>query len=385
MNALSITPTDFVDILCPALLTQIERAECVVKRTGGGGDSSRSGEHIKSEKKLFQFAWLYATISILIISMCGLVGVAIVPLMRSSSYSTILMFLVAVAIGTLAGDALMHLLPHALTPHLDHGDDTLPSDHKNDEAVYLCAFAFLAAVFMYVLETMLPLLLSGHGHHHHHHHPEHSHGRDRRSSSIIQEEMTLEPGKICKSVDGEVEQELNLTGLQSEEMMKGGDNAPLSPIAFMVVIGDGLHNITDGLAIGAAFAFDPITGMATALAVLCHELPHELGDFALLLKTGVSIRRALILNVISSVLSLIGMAFGLFIAGIHTSMVRWIYAATAGTFLYIAMADLIPEMSREPEGKTVKAVLVQVSGILIGGLIMLTIALNEDRLRILFE
>lgn len=385
VNALTITPTDFVDILCPALLTQIEREECVVgkKKTSITGNNA-----IKSEKKLFQFAWLYASISILIISMCGLVGVAIVPLTRSSSYNYILMFLVAVAIGTLAGDALMHLLPHALSPHLDHGDDTLSSDQKNDEAVYLCAFAFLAAVCMYVLETLLPLLLSGSGgghHHHSHHHHNHSHARDRRSSSIIQEEMTLEPGKTSKSGEGEIEPDMNLSALQSDDMMKEKRNAPLSPIAFMVIIGDGLHNITDGLAIGAAFAFDPITGMATALAVLCHELPHELGDFALLLKTGVSIKRALILNVVSSVLSLFGMAFGLIIAGIHTSMVRWIYAATAGTFLYIAMADLIPEMSREPEGKTVKAVMVQVSGILIGGLIMLTIALNEDRLRILFE
>lgn len=125
--------------------------------------------------------------------------------------------------------------------------------------------------------------------------------------------------------------------------------------------------------------------MATALAVLCHELPHELGDFALLLKTGVSIKRALILNLISSVLSLVGMAFGLIVAGIHTSLVRWIYAGTAGTFLYIAFADLIPEMGREQEGKTLKATLCQVTGILLGGLIMLTIALNEDRLRILFE
>lgn len=380
VNDLSITPTDFVDILCPALLTQIERDECVVKKMPNtAGD--RGG--IKTEKKLFQFAWLYASISILIISMCGLVGVAIVPLMRSNSYNYILMFLVAIAIGTLAGDALMHLLPHALTPHLDHGDDTLPSDHKNDEAVYLCAFAFLAAVVMYVLETVLPMVLSGGGGHHHHHSHNHSHGRDRRSSSIIQEEMTLEPGRNFKSADGaEGEQDLNLA---SKDILKGHQEAPLSPIAFMVIIGDGLHNLTDGLAIGAAFAFDPITGMATALAVLCHELPHELGDFALLLKTGVSIKRALILNVISSVLSLIGMAFGLFIAGIHTSMVRWVYAATAGTFLYIAMADLIPELSREPEGKTLKAVMCQVSGILIGGLIMLTIALNEDRLRILFE
>ena len=68
-----------------------------------------------------------------------------------------------------------------------------------------------------------------------------------------------------------------------------------------------MHNLTDGLAIGAAFALDPVTGMATAFAVLCHELPHELGDFALLLKTGVTIKRALFLNIVSSILIFIGL------------------------------------------------------------------------------
>lgn len=125
--------------------------------------------------------------------------------------------------------------------------------------------------------------------------------------------------------------------------------------------------------------------MATAFAVLCHELPHELGDFALLLQTGVSIRKAVFLNIVSSVLSVIGMILGLVIAGIHTGFVRWIYAGTAGTFLYIALSDLVPELSRNSIEKNLKNSMLQISGILTGGLIMLAIALNEDRLRILFE
>lgn len=258
VNDLAISPVDFVDTLCPALLTQIERGDCVVKRKPSHTDGT------KSEKQLFQFAWLYASISILIISMCGLIGVAIVPLTKSSSYDYILRFLVAVAIGTLAGDALMHLLPHALTPHLAHGDDTISDDssstgHKNDEPVFLCAFAFLAAVLMYILETMLPLLyqLAGHNHSHHHHHHshthnDHTHARSRRSSSIIQEEMTLEPEPRhhFKPVQGDTEPELNISSLNQDELIKKPKENQLSPIAFMVIIGDGLHNITDGLAIG---------------------------------------------------------------------------------------------------------------------------------------
>lgn len=126
-----------------------------------------------------------------------------------------------------------------------------------------------------------------------------------------------------------------------------------------------------------------VTGMATAFAVLCHELPHELGDFALLLQTGVSIKRAIFLNIVSSVLSIIGMVVGLVVAGIHGGFVRWIYAGTAGTFLYIALADLVPELGRS--AKTLKNALLQIGGIFAGGIIMLVIALNEERLKFLFE
>lgn len=124
--------------------------------------------------------------------------------------------------------------------------------------------------------------------------------------------------------------------------------------------------------------------MATALAVLAHELPHELGDFALLISTGVSMKRAMYYNIISSVLSIIGMVIGLVIATIQTSFVRWIYSATAGSFLYIAFADLIPELNRDGRDN-IKLVLIQVVGIALGGIIMLLIGLNEDRLRVLFE
>lgn len=128
---------------------------------------------------------------------------------------------------------------------------------------------------------------------------------------------------------------------------------------------------------------DPVTGMATALAVLCHELPHELGDFALLLQTGVTLRRAFIFNVISSMLSFIGMIFGLLIVNANSAFVRWIYAGTAGTFLYIAFADLIPELGRAEQ--TIKMTIIQALGILIGGIIMLCIGLYEHSLKALFE
>lgn len=123
--------------------------------------------------------------------------------------------------------------------------------------------------------------------------------------------------------------------------------------------------------------------MATALAVLLHELPHELGDFALLLQTGVSLRRALMFNLLSSLLSFIGTIVGLIIVNANSGIERWIYAGTAGTFLYIAFADLVPELNRLEQSP--KMIIIQAVGIALGGIIMLFIGLYEDNLRVLFE
>jgi solute carrier family 39 (zinc transporter), member 10 len=108
----------------------------------------------------------------------------------------------------------------------------------------------------------------------------------------------------------------------------------------MVIMGDGLHNFTDGMAIGAAFSNNIAGGFSTAFAVFCHELPHELGDFAVLLKAGMSARQAVYYNILSSVLSFFGMCFGIWI-GDTPSASQWIFAVAAGLFIYIALVDMV--------------------------------------------
>ena len=66
----------------------------------------------------------------------------------------------------------------------------------------------------------------------------------------------------------------------------------------MVIFGDGIHDLADGMAIGAAFAQSYISGLSTSIAVLCHELPHEIGDFAMLLKAGMTVKQAVMYNLI---------------------------------------------------------------------------------------
>ena len=78
----------------------------------------------------------------------------------------------------------------------------------------------------------------------------------------------------------------------------------VSSVAWMVIFGDGIHNMADGMAIGAAFGESYISGISTSIAVLCHELPHEIGDFAMLLKAGMSVKQAIVYNLLRLVAKL---------------------------------------------------------------------------------
>ncbi|KMQ88794.1 zinc transporter foi [Lasius niger] len=160
----------------------------------------------------------------------------------------------------------------------------------------------------------------------------------------------------------------------------------MSSVAWMVVLGDGLHNFTDGMAIGAAFSANIAGGFSTAIAVLCHELPHELGDFAVLLRAGMSTQQAVFYNVISSVLCLLGMIFGILL-GSTPAATSWIFAAAAGIFIYIALVDMIPELSssHSAESGSLWQCIWQGLGLSTGLGIMLLIAAYEHDLKHIFD
>ncbi len=131
----------------------------------------------------------------------------------------------------------------------------------------------------------------------------------------------------------------------------------------MILIGDALHNFVDGAAIGAAFLASVPIGITTAVAVIAHEVPQEVGDFAILLESGYSRSRALWYNILSSAVSLPGAVAAYYLLPFVSSVVPYLLAVAGASFLYIALADLVP--GRRVSGG-IKSLLWEVPLILIG-------------------
>jgi zinc and cadmium transporter len=114
----------------------------------------------------------------------------------------------------------------------------------------------------------------------------------------------------------------------------------------LIVIGDGFHNFVDGVLIAAAFLTDTHLGITATLAIIAHEIPQEIGDFMVLLNSGYSRRTALVLNVLSSLTSLAGGVLGFYALEGMRSATPYVLVVAAASFIYIAVADLIPDLHR---------------------------------------
>jgi zinc and cadmium transporter len=135
-------------------------------------------------------------------------------------------------------------------------------------------------------------------------------------------------------------------------------------LAAVNLFGDAIHNFIDGLLIAASYLVSPALGLATTIAVLFHEIPQELGDFGILVHSGLGVRRAVLLNLASAGVALLGALAALLAGQVSRDTVTTVLVPiTAGGFVYIAAADLIPELQHDRTGR---GLLVQVSLIVLG-------------------
>ena len=148
------------------------------------------------------------------------------------------------------------------------------------------------------------------------------------------------------------------------------------PLALMNLIGDAFHNFIDGMLIGGSFLASFNLGLMTSIAVALHEIPQEIGDFGVLVHGGFSRKKALLFNFASALTAFLGLGVSLIVGSQIVGFSQLIISFTAGGFIYIAGADLIPELKKETN---FKKSLAQFLGLVLGILIMLVLIILERR------
>jgi len=135
----------------------------------------------------------------------------------------------------------------------------------------------------------------------------------------------------------------------------------------LIIVGDAIHNLVDGVLIAAAFMTDVDLGIVTSLAVAAHEIPQEVGDFAILLNSGYKRSKALFFNVLASLATLLGAVIAYFSLQSMQGALPYILAVAASSFIYIAVADLIPGLHKRTE---IKETIQQITLIMFGVIVI---------------
>lgn len=148
----------------------------------------------------------------------------------------------------------------------------------------------------------------------------------------------------------------------------------IHPFAMMNLFGDAVHNFIDGLIIGASYLASIPVGIATTIAVVLHELPQEIGDFGVLLHGGFSKSKALFYNFLTALTAVAGAIVALLASFYVKDMTTFLLPFAAGTFIYIAGSDLIPELHKEVKAEKS---LLQFVAIVLGVVVMLLLLFLE--------
>ncbi|MDB5729751.1 MAG: family metal transporter [Noviherbaspirillum sp.] len=148
----------------------------------------------------------------------------------------------------------------------------------------------------------------------------------------------------------------------------GHDKDEAGKAGWMILVGDGLHNFTDGILIAAAFLANPNLGLLTALAIIAHEIPQEIGDFIVLLNAGFSRTRAYVYNLLCSLMAIIGGVLGYLTLDRATELIPYVLVFASSGFIYIALSDLMPQMQRRA---TLRETIPQIILITVGVAIVL--------------
>nr|XP_033494273.1 zinc transporter ZIP12-like [Epinephelus lanceolatus]XP_033494274.1 zinc transporter ZIP12-like [Epinephelus lanceolatus] len=346
--------------MCPAIIQQLLGNACE------SAEQKRRGSLPTALEK-----YGYSTVAVLLITVGSMLGICLIFFNScQETYTLILQLFVGLAVGTLSGDALLHLIPQILGLHdAAHSHD---DEHYTEGKDYLWRIlGMIAGIYgFFLIERIFSFFVPSHGHGHGDLALElNCNGQSQRGKSI----STIQLGPVDDLECAEASPEHVDTRRPSHQRQ----GVPL--LAVMVIVGDSLHNFADGLVVGAAFSSSAETGMATTVAILCHEIPHEMGDFAVLLSSGLSVKTAVLMNFLSALTAFMGLYIGLFVSS-DMEVQQWIFAVTAGIFLYLSLVEMLPEMSRVKTDRPCLMFFLQNLGLLMGWACLLLLALFEHEL-----
>ncbi|XP_053319034.1 metal cation symporter ZIP14 isoform X1 [Spea bombifrons] len=379
----SVVDAEGLQSFCPTILQQLETGAC-------HGSPVSQNETVAEGRPSPAEVWGFGFLAVTLISMASLLGVFFAPCVERPVFRRLLTFFIALSIGTLLSNALLQLIPEAF------GFNPLEDSYVSTSAVVFGGF-----YLFFFTEKVLKMILKQKHEHGHSHYASDTTKRDAEEGVTEKlqngdlDHMIPPPGGSEPDLRTHLGDEKvvvgslavqDLPGQQSScYWLKGIRYSDIGTLAWMITLSDGLHNFIDGLAIGASFTVSVFQGVSTSIAILCEEFPHELGDFVILLNAGMSIPQALFFNFLSACCCYLGLAFGI-LAGSHFSS-SWIFGLAGGMFLYIALADMFPEMnevSKEDEegGRPLTAFLIQNAGLLTGFSIMLLLTTFSGQIQL---
>uniref|UniRef100_A0A667YI49 Solute carrier family 39 member 8 n=1 Tax=Myripristis murdjan TaxID=586833 RepID=A0A667YI49_9TELE len=297
--------------------------------------------------------WGYGFLAVTVINLASLLGLLLIPLTKKPYFPKVLTYFIGLAIGTLFSNAVLQLIPEALG-----------FDPKTDNYVTNAVGIFGGFYLLFFMEKLLKMALGV------------EHEGVIHICSLPHPCVSV-PSTCPLSSGRSLLQEVHVSGVMCH-WLRGQRISSIKTVAWMITLSDALHNFIDGLAIGASFTVSVLTGFSTSIAIVCEEFPHELGDFVILLNAGMSIPQAIFFNLLSAMSCYVGLALGILVGSAFAP--NAIFAIAGGMFLYIALADMFPEMNsimREQEGTLTKIVffLIQNAGLLTGFAVILLITL----------
>lgn len=322
----NIVTAESFKIICPILLHQLETGKCSMEDTQADAVSSSKPSPLE--------VWGYGFLFVTVINLSAVFGAVLLPLMQKKFFNRLLIMLVGLAVGSLSGSAAFHLIPQAY--------GLLNKEKGNHDYLYISLLILCGIYFFFMVERFLKIFIAY---------------RQQKQESKHEHHIDFKPGQ----------------------------DSAIATVAWMIVFGDGLHNFIDGLSIGAAFNESIMTGVSISVAVICEELPHELGDLAVLLNSGMSIKQALLYNLLSACTCYLGLIVGTLLGELAEASM-YIFAFAGGVFLYISLVDMIPEMNEEVENASkdgvwdaIKVIALQNVGWITGTAVLFTLAFfTED-------